>query len=164
MRHRPILFTAVVFAAVKLTAFPVQAEGFKLEYQPRVELFVSSLFATSATEGSFGLRGSLRVRNRFHVEASVSRLNGRVDLFLIDFSAKYYLRDRRTDLYLVAGPGLFYSSDLDADELMLHFGFGAEFTLGRRLYLRPEIRGRWLAEDLDAGTIGDLAVGLGWRF
>lgn len=166
MQARPSLYTAAVFAAVMLAAFPVLAEDFKLERQPRAELFLSSLVAAGGvTDGSFGIRAAFRVRNRFHFEGSISRLHDdRVDLFLIDASAKYYLRDQRTDLYLVAGPGLFYSSDLEARELMLHFGFGAEFSLGRRLYLRPEIRGRWFARDLGAHTTGDLALGLGWRF
>ncbi len=161
--HPSIRF-AVVLTVMTLIAAPIVAEDFRIERQPRAEIFLSSLFADSADEGSFGLRGALRLRNRFHLESSISRLDGGIDLFLVDLSAKYYIRDGRTDLYLVAGPGIIYSSDLDADDLMLHFGFGAEFSLGRHLYLRPEIRGRWLAEDLDATTIGDLSLGLGWRF
>ena len=132
---------------------------------PQVELHVSSLFANSVSEGSFGVRAAFHLRRRFALEGSLSRVaDSRVDLWLLDLSAKYYLkRQGRARVYLAAGPGLFLSDDLDADEPSLHLGFGAEFGLGRKLYFRPELRGRFLAEDVDA-NFGDLALGFGWRF
>lgn len=160
-RHHTLL--ALSFLLTALVASPAAADD---AGGGQVEVFLSSVFANSVTEGSFGLRGALQLGRRFHLEGSLSRLDDdRVELFLVDLSAKYYLRDKeRTDVYLLAGPGLLYSSDLDADELMVHAGVGAEFSLGRRFYLRPELRGRWLVEDFDAVNIGDLSLGFGWRF
>lgn len=134
--------------------------------EPRFELFLSSLFANSASEGSFGLRGSRHFKRRFALEGSLSRISDdRVDLWIADVSAKYYVRDRgKTGVYFVGGPGLFYSDDADADEVMVHLGFGAEFDIGKRLYFRPELRGRWFVENVDAVNILDLALGFGWRF
>lgn len=133
--------------------------------EPRLEIFLSSVFANSTSEGSFGIRGALPLKNRWHFEGSLSRIHDRnVDLWLVDLSAKYYLRDRdRTDIYLVAGPGVFYSSDLDANETTLHLGVGAEIALGQRFYIRPELRGRWFTDRLGDSNFGDLSVGFGWR-
>ena len=134
--------------------------------EPRVELFLSSLFANSTSDGSFGLRGSRHLKRRFALEGSLSRIaDDRIDLWLADVSAKYYLRDREeSGVYVLAGPGIFYSADADADEVMVHLGLGAEFDVGRRFYLRPELRGRWFLENVDAVNILDLALGFGWRF
>lgn len=145
---------------------PAKRSWFSGPQEPRLELFVSSLFANSASEGSFGLRGAVHARGRFHFEGSLSRLDdNRVDLWMVDLSAKYYLREReRTAFYLVAGPGLFYSSDLDAEELMVHLGVGLEVAFGPHFYLRPELRGRWFTDHLGDSTVTDLSLGFGWRF
>jgi len=47
---------------------------------------------------------------------------------------------------------------------MFHAGFGAEIPLGKTLYFRPEVRGRWFVERVDAVTVAEVSVGLGWRF
>ncbi len=145
---------------------PAPPAWLKEKPEPQVELFLSSLFANSASEGSFGLRGAFPLGRRFALEGSLARLAvNEVDLWLVDVSAKYYLTDRkRTDAYVVAGPGLFTSDELGADEPMLHLGFGAEIQLGRRFYVRPELRGRWFADDVEAVNILDLSAGFGWRF
>ncbi len=170
MYRPPVFFCAAAFATL-LTAASSTAtgetgsDGFAREPQRQIEIFLSSIFADSATEGSFGLRGAFRLKNRWHLEGGLSRLNGRIDIFLVDLTAKYYLRDgERTDVFLLAGPGLFYSSDLDAEELMLHAGIGAEFSIRRQFYLRPELRGRWFTDNIDDLNIGDLSLGFGWRF
>lgn len=131
---------------------------------PRVELFLSSLFASSATEGSFGVRGSWHRNRRFALEGSLSRVAVSIDIFLADFSAKYYLRDRaKTDVYVIGGPGAIWADAFDNTEATVHLGVGMEVNLSKRLYFRPELRGRWLVDAFDATTIGDLSLGLGWR-
>ncbi len=132
---------------------------------PQLELFFSALFANSVSEGSFGLRGSFHLGKRFALEGSLSRLaDSRVDIFMADLSAKFYLKPRgRTRVYLAGGPGAIFSNDFVAGGLMLHLGFGAEFSLGRKFYIRPELRGKWFAEEVDT-SFGDLALGFGWRF
>lgn len=131
---------------------------------PRVEVFLSSLFASSATEGSFGVRGSWHLKRRFALEGSLSRLAVGIDIFLADFSTKYYLRDRgRTDVYAVGGLGAIWADDFVNTETTLHLGIGLEVDLTKRLYFRPEIRSRWFARAIDGTVIGDLSLGLGWR-
>jgi len=170
-----ILSIFVLSVVLPTVTSPVAAQGAKdapadkewsnPTQEPRLEFFLSSIFANSTSEGSFGVRGALPLRGRFHLEGSVSRVDvSDVDLWLVDLSAKYYLRDReRTDVYLVAGHGLFYSSDLDAEEATLHLGIGVEIALGRRFYIRPELRGRWFTQRLGDSNLGDLSVGFGWR-
>jgi len=47
----------------------------------------------------------------------------------------------------------------------LHAGIGAEIGLSDRIYLRPEVRGRWLTEDLNGENhLVDFSLGFGWRF
>ena len=106
------------------------------------------------------------MKPRLALEGGLSRItDDRVDLWIADVSAKYYLRDReRTGVYVLAGPGILYSSDADADEVMMHVGFGAEFGIGRRFYLRPELRGRWYVENVDDFNIIDLSLAFGWKF
>ncbi len=155
--------------AVVISDSPVRAE--EDHWAPEVELpgpqseiFLSSLFANSISEGSFGVRGSFHLRRRFALEGSLGRIaDSRVDLWLLDVSAKYYVKaEGGARIYLTGGPGLFLSDELDASEPILHLGFGAEFGKGK-FYFRPELRGRFLAEDVDA-NFGDLALGFGWRF
>jgi hypothetical protein len=133
---------------------------------PQAELFLSALFASGVTEGSFGLRGSTFLRPRFALEGSLSRFtDDDVNIWLLDVSAKVYLKNRgRARVFLMAGPGLlaFHSDDEDASDPTLHLGFGAEFGRGK-FYFRPEVRYRFLAEGVDA-NFGDLAFGFGWRF
>ncbi len=163
--------SALIFATLALAAATAGAQT-AAPWKPgdddrdwQLELFVSSLFANSASEGSFGLRGSRRLKRRFALEGALARISDdRIDLWIADVSAKYYARDGgRTDLYFVGGPGLFYSDEAGADELMVNLGFGAEVG-GRRFYFRPELRGRWFVENLDEINVFDLSLGFGWRF
>jgi len=164
--------SALIFATLALAAATAGAQT-EPPWKPgdddrewQLELFLSSLFANSTSEGSFGLRGSRHLKRRFALEGALARISDdRIDLWLVDLSAKYYLRDRgRTGVYVVGGPGLFYSDEAGADEVMVHLGFGAEVGLGRRFYIRPELRGRWFVENVDSVNIADLSLGFGWKF
>ena len=65
------------------------------------------------------------------------------------------------------GPGLYRVSDdgFDQEESTVHLGIGAEIRLGRRAYVRPEARGRWLTDELEFDNgIADYSLGFGWRF
>ena len=168
--NRTPILVAVLALALAIPGTPARADEDEWAPPtdrpgPQFELFLSSLFASSLSEGSFGLRGAFHLSKRFALEGSLSRIaDSRVDLWILDVSAKYYVKHRgRARVYFAGGPGLFLSDDLDADELILHLGLGAEFGFGRKFYLRPELRGRFLAEEVDA-NFGDLALGFGWRF
>lgn len=100
------------------------------------------------------------------MEAAVSNLREEgTDAYFGDLSAKaYLLHTDRFEGYLLGGVGLLRIDEFDEDETTLHLGLGAEIELGNRAYLRPEVRARWLEEDVDAVTFMDYSVGIGWRF
>lgn len=115
-------------------------------------------------EDSYGLRSGFRFNNVWAVEGSLSRIKDS-NAWFGDVSAKaYLLHANRFELYAVASPGLFRVSG-ESLQLTLHAGLGAEIGLGPHAYLRPEVRGRWLAKELngDSGLI-DYSLGFGWRF
>lgn len=114
---------------------------------------------------AYGLRGGYRFTDTWEVEGSISRLNEDADVFFGDVSLKANaLRSERFNLYAVFGPGAYKveSEDLEAT---VHAGVGVEIGLTERAYLRPEVRGRWLTDELsfDEGLV-DYSLGFGWRF
>jgi hypothetical protein len=162
---RMTLAAALAFALTSVEASAQEADrGFSLD------LFGSYITAESdgdtADEETWGLRGSYRFTNVWALEAAVSNLREEgTDAYFGDLSAKaYLLHTDRFEGYLLGGVGLLRIDELDEDETTLHLGLGAEIKLGRRAYLRPEVRARWLEEDVDAVTFMDYSVGIGWRF
>jgi hypothetical protein len=118
----------------------------------------------TADEESWGLRGSYRFTNVWALEAALSTVREEgEDAYFGDVSAKAYLFDtNRFEGYLLGGVGLLKVED--EEETTLHLGLGAEIALGERAYLRPEVRGRWFEEDVDAVTFMEYSLGIGWRF
>jgi len=117
-------------------------------------------FATEA----FGVRGQYRFSNVWALEGSVSRLSD-VDLWFHDASAKaYFVHSDRFEIYALAGAGAYRLSSITTDATV-HAAIGAEINVGEKAYLRPEVRGRWLAEEArgDDGIV-DYSLGFGWRF
>jgi hypothetical protein len=117
---------------------------------------------------AFGLRGGFRFNNVFALEGSLSRLNEDVDVWFGDLSFNaFFIHSDRFEVYGLAGPGYYRVSDdgEGLNDLTVHAGLGAEISLGERTYLRPEVRGRWLAEELrfDEGLV-DYSLSFGWRF
>ncbi len=134
---------------------------------PQFEIFVSTfasdvdLFGGKST-GNAGLRGSYPLTKRFAVEGSVMKLGNYDDLWMTDVSAKYYLKNSgRTGVYVAGGPGLIFGSG--ASEATAHLGLGLEIQATRHIYVRPEVRGVALMDNLDANDV-DFSLGLGWRF
>lgn len=170
----------LVFALAALGISAASAEDasrFPRAERPQFEVFVSALHTdivgsvvTGERSGTgLGLRGSFHLGGRFALEGSVSKLENSFtfgDVWLADLSAKYYVKNRgRTAVYLVGGPGTMISSDFDAGETLLHLGLGLEILVGDHLFVRPEVRGRWFTDYLRSdATLGDLALGFGWRF
>lgn len=113
---------------------------------------------------SYGVRGGFRFNNVWALEGSLSRSNGS-NSWDGDAAVKaYFLHADRFELYAVASPGLIKASG-ENPKLILHAGLGAEIGLTPRIYLRPEVRGRWLDQGLkDDNSRVDYSLGLGWRF
>ena len=112
----------------------------------------------------YGVRGGFRFNNVWALEGSLSRFNDSGVQFG-DLSAKaYFLHANRFEMYAVAAPGLAKATG-EGVHLSLHAGIGAEIGLSERAYLRPEVRGRWLTQDLNGDNhLVDYSLGFGWRF
>jgi hypothetical protein len=161
---------SITFATALLSlavAFPALAQD--VETGPSFELFGARVEPTDSdadfhTE-AYGVRGGYRFSSRWALEGALSRLDEDVDVWFGDLSAKVYaFQSDRFGIYALGGPGVNRIEDRD-EELTLHAGIGAEIGLGQRAYLRPEVRGRWLADELksDEGLV-DYSLGIGWRF
>ena len=164
--HRlSIAFATALLSLVAASAALAQ----DAETGPSFDLFGARVEPTDSdadfhTE-AYGLRGGYRFSNVWALEGSLSRLDEDVDVWFGDLSAKaYFVHSDRFGLYALGGPGVFKAEDED-EELMLHVGIGAEIGLGQRAYLRPEVRGRWLADELKADEgLAEYSLGIGWRF
>lgn len=181
MRNRARSCTTVLVALyllTTLTALPAQArellprpaDGRPL-FQIGFALSTQGAEGTGLEEQSLSLRGSRNFGRRWAVEAAVLR-SGVFDsdgpgVWIADLGAKLYLNDgRRADWFLSAGPSLlvFPEDVVGGDtEVMVHLGAGTEVALGRRFYLRPELRLRKFLDAFDVTTLYELTLGFGWR-
>jgi hypothetical protein len=130
--------------------------------------YVRPIDSDSEDTEAYGVRGGYRFNNVLAVEASLSKLNEDVDLYFGDLSLKaYVMHSDRFEVYALAGPGRFRIEEgiFEEDEDTVHAGIGAEIALGERAVLRPEVRGRWLTDEIkfDEGLV-DYSLGFGWRF
>ena len=170
------LLSALLLAAVDLAPAQAQSDSLlrgRISTGPQFEVFTSSIsfdpfsstdLSETFTEGTSGLRGSFHVTDRFVLEGTLNRFH-EIDFYFADLSAKYYLRNHgRAAVYMLAGPGIVFGSDLVETEATLHAALGLEVPVSEHIYLRPELRGRWALEDLDGGGIADASLAVGWRF
>lgn len=116
---------------------------------------------------SFGFEGSLTV-----FEPEVANTSVGIDFLLADLSFKWYPGSARSnsELVLFGGPGWanidvnfggFFGS-VSEDSITAHVGLAGELSLGEKIYLRPDVRARWIEETEDVDLEGTLA--LGFRF
>lgn len=169
MTRRNQQLTKTLLAAVLAFAAASSAAAQSVENGPSFELFGAYVRPADSdadfdTE-SYGLRGGYRFSNVWAVEGSLSRLNEDVDVWFGDLSAKaFFIHSSRFEIYALGGPGLF-KVEGESEETTVHLGVGAEIGLGQKAYLRPEVRGRWLTDELrtDEGLL-DYSLGIGWRF
>ncbi len=143
-------------------------------------------------EATFGLRGGYRFTDRWGLQGSLSRVE-LFDLFshyfdaeghatFFDVSARFFITPgRRAELFVYGGigmarvdvdvdhghaggtrvPGFGITSD---DDFTTHLGLGVNIRLNKTMYLRPDVRHRWL-DSFDRGTVDfEPSIRLGWRF
>lgn len=168
-RFSRISTTAVLTFMAAFSAASAQDDGRRFS----LDLFGAQVrLLDSDSDGfdteSYGLRGGFRFSNVWALEGSLSRLNEDVDVYFADLSAKaYFVHSNNFEIYALAGPGIFRVSDEGEDEDLttVHLGLGTEIGLGQRAYLRPEVRGRWDADEIrfEDGIV-DYSLGLGLRF
>jgi hypothetical protein len=170
MLHRSLSIQALLAAilALFLSAAGVNAQeadrGFSLDLFGTYITLESG--GETADEEAWGLRGSYRFTSVWALEAALSAIRTEgTNVYFGDLSAKaYFLHSGRVEAYLLGGAGLLAIDDLESGQGTLHLGLGAEIKMSDRAYLRPEVRGRWLAEDVDAVTFMEYSLGIGWRF
>jgi hypothetical protein len=169
---RPILIlSAFALLALPLAAAAQEDDGsrdasFEVFGGPSAEY--SSLSGVTLHNRSFGLRGGLRVSRVWSLEAEDARSTGRPIAYDGEVSAKAYLfQTDRFRLFALAGPGI-HEEDRFGDTrytATVHAGLGGEIALAPRIYLRPEVRGRWPADHFSGRNHTlDYTVGLGLRF
>lgn len=116
---------------------------------------------------SFGFEGSLTV-----FETDLANTSIGVDFLLADVSFKWYpgSAGSKSELVLFGGPG-WANIDIDVggffgsvseDSVTAHLGLAGELSLSESIYLRPDLRARWIEETEDVDLEGTLA--LGFRF
>jgi hypothetical protein len=165
MIHRLSTAFAATFFLIAASSASAQSDS----RGPFLELFGARVQPTDSDANfhteSYGLRGGYRFTNVWALEGSLARLNEDVDIWFGDLSAKAYaFHSERFEIYALGGAGQ-YRVESDSTETTVHVGIGAEIGLGRRAYVRPEIRGRWFTKELraDEGLV-DYSLGFGWRF
>ncbi|MFP5285261.1 MAG: outer membrane beta-barrel protein [Thermoanaerobaculia bacterium] len=170
MLHRSLPVPAFLPAILALFLSAADAGAQEADRGFSLDLFGAYITAESggetADEESWGLRGSYRFTNTWALEAALSTVRDEgTNVYFGDLSAKaYFFHSGRVEAYLLGGAGLLAIDDLESGEGTLHLGLGAEIKLSDRAYLRPEVRGHWLAEDVGAVTFMEYSLGIGWRF
>lgn len=185
--------SAVALVAV-LTPVSVAAEvGPPSHLRRSIEVAIGSFddgtSVLEADEVSWSARFVQRFSNPWGLEVSASRhrldrLGVDSEAFSLEVSARRsLLRNEHVDLFVYGGAGfadsesrreLFFLfpdepivsfQSVEEDSFTLHAGIGIEIALSERLYLRPDLRERWL-NDLNRTGFFDreLSLGLGWRF
>lgn len=93
-----------------------------------------------------------------------------LEVYFVDLTGGYRVFDAESvDLVVLGGPGLFRvefeegPQSESTDELTLHAGLGARVDLGKRAFLRPEVRGRWIDGVLDDEIHAEVGVAFGIR-
>jgi hypothetical protein len=109
-----------------------------------------------------------------------------VTAFMTDLSLVWHVNpDDRAVFHVFGGPGFAWSTtevptipdpkfEDDDDTFTLHLGVGVNIYATETFYIRPDLAGRWFAEDEDnvtgPGTDGDshidwqFTLGLGWEW
>lgn len=173
LRRSSWLTLAIAFALVVLSA----PAAFAAENGAYVEGFLGKIFYETdfdLDETTFGARGGYRFGERWGIEGAISRQDVEFfdEVYFADFSLRRSLAGGdRTELFLIAGPGLFridsgdFLVDSSETELAFHAGLGLDINLGERFYLRPDVRARWIDSDfLDDDIHTEVTLGAGFRF
>jgi hypothetical protein len=159
------LLTLAVLTALPAEArdwFPPPADGRPL-FQVGIALSTLGAEGLGFEEQSLSLRGSRNLGRRWAVEGALLRFQAD-DVWIADLAAKLYLKDgRRADWYLSGGPSLLLLPGRSHLDTLVHLGAGTEVAIGRRLYLRPEMRFRKFLEAFNFTTLYELTLGFGWR-
>ena len=128
-------------------------------------------------ELTYGLRAGYKLSDHFGIDGTAGTFTVKedpveVDVILVDLSLKAYLSSGdKAQFFLFAGPGwafldasAFGIDVLSEDSLTAHAGVGLDLWLSDRLYLRPDVRGRWF-EQADSNDLDwEASLALGFSF
>ncbi len=177
----------VLAAMLALSSFAAPAAAVESNF----EIFAGGFFPDSFDhdEFTYGVRGGFRFSDRWGLQGSL----GRVELWddgghfwdvdlnatFLDISAMLFVNPRsKAELFFYGGPGMaFFDIGVGGvgpgfivwdDDFTLHAGAGLNVRLSDRMYLRPDVRVRWLGafDDGfdDGGTDFEATLALGWKF
>lgn len=174
MSSRSLLLSSLILVTTLALSAPASLAQNSGAY---VEAFAGKIFYETdfdLDETTFGARGGYRFDERWGIEGTISRqeIDDFIDVYFVDVSLRRSLvQGERTELFFVGGPGLFradfgsFPFNDTEDELALHAGLGLDIKLGERLYLRPDVRARWVDGDLfDDDIHTEATLGVGFRF
>jgi opacity protein-like surface antigen len=121
------------------------------------------------TSDHFGLEGSV---GTFSTSFSFGPVKIKDDATLVDLSLKAYLNPGgKAQLFLFGGPGWAFSnvnalgtSLAHSDSFSAHIGAGLDVKLTDHLYVRPDIRGRWLQKNNTNSLDVETTVAFGFSF
>ncbi|HSS79101.1 MAG TPA: outer membrane beta-barrel protein [Thermoanaerobaculia bacterium] len=171
--NRRILEVCAIPALAALFFFVVAPCASAQEANPgaSIDIFggrVESIESSDGHSNSYGVRGGYRFGRVWALEGSGEHLNEGFTNWFVDLSAKaYFVHANRFEIYGLVGPGVLRVSAFgqSSDQAMVHAGLGAQIGLGDRVYLRPEVRGRWSTDDVKFNDgLVSYSLGLGWRF
>ncbi len=133
----------------------------------------------------WAIQGSLTRTELFDLHVPFVDVDG--DATFFDVSAMYFITPRRkAELFVYGGVGMArfdvgvgrirfntpFTGRVNIpgfnvtveDEFTTHLGIGVNIRLNDRMYLRPDLRSRWL-NDFDGGSVDfEPSLGLGWRW
>ncbi len=177
-----------IAATLALFSFPAPAAAVESNF----EIYAGGFFPddhSDQDELTYGVRGGFRFSDRWGLQGSL----GRVELWdsgghfwdvdlnatFLDVSAMLFVNPRsKAELFFYGGPGMaFFDVGIGGvtpgfvvwdDDVTLHAGAGMNLRLSDRMYLRPDVRVRWLGafDDGfdDGGTDFEATLALGWKF
>jgi opacity protein-like surface antigen len=163
--------TIPALAALIFLAVSPRASAQEPNLGASIDIFGARVDTIQSSEGhanSYGLRGGYRFNGVWALEGSAEHIDEGFTNWFVDLSAKaYFIDTKHFEIYGLAGPGLFRVSAFGESDSQttVHAGLGAEIGLTDRLYLRPEVRGRWGTDGLKFNNgVVSYSLGIGWRF
>ncbi len=170
--------TAAWWAVLTLAVFLASVGGSPAAAEGSFEVYAGLYYPDDEVideDLTYGIRLGHRFSDHLGLEATLGRYETEVffvdvEAIFVDLSLVFCTNPGDNAEFLIfGGPGwAFLEADagfMEAtdDSLTAHLGAGLKIALGEKIYLRPDVRGRWFEEG-DGGIDLEVSLGLGFRF